>query len=329
MKEKTIEIRNLAIGYTSKRNKRIIAENINSDIFSGELTCLLGSNGIGKSTLLRTLSAFIPQLSGDIYISRKKLEEYGYKELSKVISVVLTEKIDVNITAKKLISMGRSPYTGFWGNLSATDEIMVDDTIALVKIEHLADRLVHTLSDGERQKVMITKALVQQTPIVLLDEPTAFLDFPSKVEIMQLLHELSRKTNKTIFLSTHDLELALQIADKIWLMDKQKGIQIGTPEDLTIDGSLNRFFAHKGIMFDYKTGLFRIENKFNKQIRLLGKGLVHDMVKKALSRNNIMASIDIESEPYILIANDEIRLFANDENYVTIPSIEELLKAIV
>ena len=330
MKVKTIEIRNLTIGYAArKRNKRIIAENINSDIFSGELTCLLGSNGIGKSTLLRTLSAFLPKISGDIYISGKKLEKYDDKELSKVVSVVLTEKVDINITVKKLIGLGRSPYTGFWGSLNKADEIIVDDAIALVKIGHLADRLVHTLSDGERQKIMIAKALVQETPIVLLDEPTAFLDFPSKVEIMQLLHELSRQTNKTIFLSTHDLELALQIADKVWLMDKLKGIQIGTPEDLTINGSLNRFFAHKGIMFDNKTGLFRIENKYNRQIKLLGDGLVYNMVQKALSRNSIMASKDIESESYILVVDDEMRLYANDENYVTIPSIEELLNAIV
>ena len=149
---------------------------------------------------------------------------------------------------------------------------MVERAVALVGIPHLAHRMVHTLSDGERQKVMIAKALAQETPVIYLDEPTAFLDFPSKVEMMQLLHHLSRQTDKTIFLSTHDLELALQIADKIWLMDKANGVTIGTPEDLALNGSLSSFFARKGIVFDLETGLFRVDNEYTTQIRLSGHG---------------------------------------------------------
>ena len=163
---------------------------------------------------------------------------------------------------RRLIGLGRSPYTGFWGTLSKEDKTVVDKSIALVGIPHLAHRMVHTLSDGERQKVMIAKALAQETPVIYLDEPTAFLDFPSKVEMMQLLHQLSRQTDKTIFLSTHDLELALQIADKIWLMDKVNGVTIGTPEDLSLNGSLSNFFARKGIAFDLETGLFRVANEY-------------------------------------------------------------------
>ncbi len=147
------------------------------------------------------------------------------------------------MTVRELIGMGRSPYTGFWGKLSRADDEIVDKAIGLVNIHPLASRMLHTLSDGERQKAMIAKALAQETPVIYLDEPTAFLDFPSKVEIMQLLHHLTRETDKTIFsLSTHDLELALQIADKIWLMDKVNGITSGTPEDLALEGYLSRFF---------------------------------------------------------------------------------------
>ena len=229
----------------------MVAGHINAGINSGELTCLLGANGIGKSTLLRTLSAFQPKLSGEIFIQGQEIEQYKDKELSMAISVVLTEKCEVrNMTVTELVGLGRTPYTGFWGTLDEDDKQIVERSISLVKIEKLADRMVHTLSDGERQKVMIAKALAQETPIIFLDEPTAFLDFPSKVEMMQLLHRLSRQTNKTIFLSTHDLELALQIADKIWLMDKMNGVIIGTPEDLSLNGSLSAFFAHKGIIFD-------------------------------------------------------------------------------
>ena len=178
---------------------------------------------------------------------------------------------------------------------------MVDKSIALVGIPHLAHRMVHTLSDGERQKVMMAKALAQETPVIYLDEPTAFLDFPSKVEMMQLLHQLSRQTDKTIFLSTHDLELALQIADKIWLMDKVNGVTIGTPEDLSLNGSLSNFFARKGIAFDLETGLFRVANEYTSQIRLAGHGQKYAMVRKALQRNGILANRNVNQTSFIVL----------------------------
>ncbi|QIK60387.1 ABC transporter ATP-binding protein [Dysgonomonas sp. HDW5A] len=328
-KQRTIQLRNLSIGYLTKNNRKIVASDINADIFSGELTCLLGANGIGKSTLLRTLSAFQPKLGGQIYIEGKEIETYSEKQLSTLIGVVLTEKCDIkNMTARELIGLGRSPYTGFWGTLSDTDKAIVDKAISMVKIENLASRMMHTLSDGERQKVMITKALAQETPIIFLDEPTAFLDFPSKVEIMQLLHRLSRQTNKTIFLSTHDLELALQIADKIWLIDKQSGINIGTPEDLSLSGHLTSFFARKGILFDEETGLFRIENTYTKQIKLTGHGQMYSMVRKALLRNGILATRNIESVDYIEVTNGEnkeIKIFQSDKEPVSVYSIATLL----
>lgn len=332
-RENTIKAENLVIGYASKYNHKIVAEDINACIYSGELTCLLGANGIGKSTLLRTLSAFQPKLSGSVYICDKELNEYTEKELAKLISVVLTERLEIkNMTSRELIGLGRSPYTGFWGKLTYEDEKLVEDAIQMVRIEKLAERLVHTLSDGERQKVMIAKALAQETPIILLDEPTAFLDFPSKVEIMQLLHRLSRQTDKTIFLSTHDLELALQIADKIWLMDKPTGIRIGTPEDLSLDGSLSNFFAHKGIIFDTNTGLFRIENESQKQIKLTGHGQRYAMVRKALLRNGIFADRNIESDHYIECSKTEsieFILHLKDGTVKKAHTIEELLLYII
>lgn len=331
-KQRTIELRNLSIGYLTKNNRKIVASDINADIFSGELTCLLGANGIGKSTLLRTLSAFQPKLEGQINIEGKEIETYSEKQLSTLIGVVLTEKCDIkNMTARELIGLGRSPYTGFWGTLSDTDKAIVDKAISMVKIEDFASRMVHTLSDGERQKVMIAKALAQETPIIFLDEPTAFLDFPSKVEIMQLLHRLSRQTNKTIFLSTHDLELALQIADKIWLIDKQLGINIGTPEDLSLSGHLTSFFARKGIIFDEETGLFRIENTYTKHIKLIGHGQLYSMVRKALLRNGILATRNIESEDYIEVCNAEnreIKIFQSAKQPTSVYSIETLLETL-
>lgn len=335
IKQKAIELKDLSIGYLSKNSRKVVASDINADIFSGELTCLLGANGIGKSTLLRTLSAFQPKLDGQINIEGREITAYTEKQLSTLISVVLTEKCEIkNMSARELIGLGRSPYTGFWGTLSHEDKAIVDKAISMVKIEDLASRMVHTLSDGERQKVMIAKALAQETPIVFLDEPTAFLDFPSKVEIMQLLHRLSRQTNKTIFLSTHDLELALQIADKIWLIDKQSGINIGTPEDLSLNGHLTSFFARKGIIFDEETGLFRIENTYTKQIKLIGHGQLYSMVRKALLRNGILANRNIESDDYIDVCNKEnnerqkIRIYQSNKEPIFVSSIEQLLEII-
>lgn len=304
MKE-TIKIQDLSIGYVSKNDVKVVAQHITATIYSGELTCLLGANGVGKSTLLRTLSAFQPKLEGKIFIEGKEIDEFTDKQLSHVISVVLTEKPDIrNMTVEELVGLGRSPYTGFWGTLTKDDKAIVNRAIHLVGIDALQGRMIQTLSDGERQKVMIAKALAQETPVIYLDEPTAFLDYPSKVEMMQLLFKLSRETDKTIFLSTHDLELALQIADKLWLMDKQKGVKIGAPEDLSLDGSLANFFARKGIVFDQETGLFRVENETTRKIGLQGEGIRYTMVYKALKRIGIQADAKSVDEDKITILPD-------------------------
>ena len=263
MNNETIQLRNLSIGYTTKHGVRTVAEGINGAIRSGELTCLLGPNGVGKSTLLRTLSAFQPAISGEILFSRSEeggvwseISSFTDKELSRLIGVVLTEKPDVrNMSVRELVSLGRSPYTGFWGTYSKEDLRIVDEAIGMVGIGDLARRSVHTLSDGERQKVMIAKALAQQTPVIFLDEPTAFLDYPSKVEMLQLLRRISREAEKTVFLSTHDVELALQLADTLWLMRKQapgegSPVAIGSPKALAESGDLGRFIEGKGVSFD-------------------------------------------------------------------------------
>jgi iron complex transport system ATP-binding protein len=250
----SVVLHNLSIGYLTKGNENVVASGLNATINNGELTCLLGRNGIGKSTLLRTLSAFQPALEGEIVISSTQppssITSLTDKQLSRLIGIVLTEKPDVqNMTIEELVGMGRSPYTGFWGTLDDEDKKIVGEAIQLVGIENLQGRMVHTLSDGERQKVMIAKALAQQTPIIYLDEPTAFLDFPSKVETMQLLRRLAQEEQKTIFLSTHDVELSLQLADKIWLMEPGH-LSVGTPRQLADEGVLSRFIEHDGITFD-------------------------------------------------------------------------------
>ena len=258
----TIELQNLSIGYQTKHGIKTVATGISGTIASGELTCLLGANGVGKSTLLRTLASFQSKTGGEIWLEGRELSEYTDKQLSRLIGVVLTEKPDVrNMTVRELVSLGRSPYTGFWGTYSKDDLQMVDEAISMVGIEPLSKRMVHTLSDGERQKVMIAKALAQQTPVIYLDEPTAFLDYPSKVEVLQLLCRISREAGKVVFLSTHDVELALQLADTIWLMTKGEAMAIGTPEALAQQGALGRFIERDGITFDPQTMTIKVTKK--------------------------------------------------------------------
>ncbi len=262
MNNETIQLKNLSIGYQTRHGVKTVAENISGSILSGQLTCLLGPNGVGKSTLLRTLSAFQPKIDGSILIVGKEIATFSDKELSRLIGVVLTEKPDVrNMTVRELVCLGRSPYTGFWGTYSKEDLCVVDEAIALVGIEALSQRMVHTLSDGERQKVMIAKALAQQTPVIFLDEPTAFLDYPSKVEMLQLLRRISREAEKTVFLSTHDVELALQLADVLWLMRREgdgSPVTIGSPRALAESGDLGRFISGKDISFDKETLSIRV-----------------------------------------------------------------------
>lgn len=291
MSDATIKLRQLQTGYTGRHGRRIpITESLDAELYPGELTCLLGPNGAGKSTLLRTLCGFLQPLSGSVEVMGKSLESYRPRELATLISVVLTERMSLpDMNVESLVEIGRSPYTGFWGHISSGDRRIVDEAMELVHISEMRYRMVDTLSDGERQKVMIAKALAQQTPVIFLDEPSAFLDYPSKVEIMQLLRSLARSQNKTVFLSTHDLELALQIADKVWLIDRVNGVTTGMPEDLALAGYMDRYFRREGVRFDMESGLFRIEGKPERRVCLRGEGAPAAMMRKALMRMGVEA----------------------------------------
>ena len=238
-----ISLQNLTVGYGEKA----ILSDINQTLEPGRLVCLLGSNGVGKSTILRTLAGFQPPLSGEVLIDGRNLSSLTLAERSKAVSVVLTERVEVPyMKVADLVGMGRSPYTGFFGKLTKEDRQIVGEAIEMVGITSLAERTIDTLSDGERQKAFLAKALAQQTPIILLDEPTAFLDFHAKLSTLRLMQKLAHETNKIILMSTHDVEMALRLSDLLWIVQDGK-IQTGTAASLTESGILRQFLGDEAI----------------------------------------------------------------------------------
>lgn len=225
-----ITLSHLSVGY---KVGHTVVSDINLTLQSGQLACLIGENGVGKSTLLKTLTGFLPKLEGSLLLDGKDISEFSQRALARQISIVLTQKPDVqNLTVEEIVGLGRSPYTGFFGKLHANDQQIVDESITAVGIEKLKNRMIQTLSDGERQKVMIAKALAQQTPVIFLDEPTAFLDFSSKVETFQLLQRMAHEMGKLVLLSTHDLELAVRFSDTL-LQVNGDGLRIVSNEEVT------------------------------------------------------------------------------------------------
>ncbi len=278
-----LETENLAIGYSKPARK--IVENLNLSIRKGEMICLLGPNGAGKSTLLRTLAGIQKPLEGRVRIDKDDVQRLQIHELAQKLSLVLTERISVgNFSVYDLVSLGRHPYTDWLGLLSANDQEKIHLALELTEIQEFITRNVEELSDGERQKVMIARALAQDTPLIILDEPTAHLDLPNRVTIFRLLRKLAKESGKAILMSTHELDFALQTADKIWLMNSRGVLATGTPEDLVLQGTFEDVFKKEGITFDRLTGTFRIREVSQKQIRLWGKGVRAYWTARALER---------------------------------------------
>ena len=322
---------NLSIGYHFNRGEDIILhKHIGLELFNGEITCLLGPNGSGKSTLIRTFSGFQPALDGDLFIDAKSINHYKPKELARLLSVVLTEHPNVgSMTVYSMVAFGRSPYTGFLGHINKTDKGVIEKALTNAGIPELCNRQFHSLSDGEKQKVFIAKSLAQETPLMFLDEPTAFLDFPSKVEILQLLRKTAWEQDKAVLLSTHDLNLALQFADKIWLMASDRPIITGVPEDLVLSGKFGEYFDHEHISFDLKSGTFTFDAATKQAIIVSGEHIKLEWLKKALQRKGY----NILKEEAGLGDNLKIKLNKDNDAFElqsgklkeTFNSIEELI----
>ena len=283
-----LRIEDLEIGYGRGKKRHSLSGEMNCNVSGGELVSLMGRNGSGKSTLLRTIAGLQDALGGSILLEGRPVEGYGRMELARILGFVSTEVIRVQgLRVRDLVAMGRYPHTGWFGILSEKDREMVDNAIRLTSLESLAGRDLDELSDGERQRAMIARTLAQDTRILVLDEPTAFLDLTHKYEITVLLGELAGKHGKTVVFSTHDLQLSLREADKIWLMH-DGGLLEGAPEDLVLNGQLEQVLLQEGpegLTVDAGSGGLALRREFSREISVSGEpSPALDWTRKSLER---------------------------------------------
>ncbi|NRB51869.1 MAG: ABC transporter ATP-binding protein [Saprospiraceae bacterium] len=302
--KKILQLENLSIGYTQRKQHKIVAKDITVDLFGGELVCLLGPNGAGKSTLMRTISGAQKPLGGQVLLEGKVIHDLPARHLAKKLSLVLTERVQGGLlTAYEIVALGRYPHTTWTGKLTDKDHDIIQWSIEMAGANELAGRMLAELSDGERQKIMVARALAQEPEVMILDEVTAFLDLPRRVEIMQLLRKLAHQTGKAILLSTHDMDLALRSADRLWLLPKGGDLQVGAPEDLVLNGAFEHAFASEGVAFNRQSGAFQMYQSYQRTVQLSGKGEGMLWTKRALERDGITVSesantiIEVQNDP--------------------------------
>ena len=326
-----LKISDLTIGYIAKNRLNVIQSSLNLTAERGELIVLVGKNGCGKSTLLRSIACLQPIYGGSILLDGKSLTDLSPSKRAKLLSIVLTEQQSVaSFTVNELISIGRDPYTGWLGNLTEEDIRVISEATELTYLKGFEHRNIHELSDGERQRVFIARALAQDTPLIILDEPTSHLDLPNRINILLLLQKLARDTGKTILISTHELETAMQVADKLWIMENRGGVSVGIPEDMVLNGSFDKVFHHNNYEFDKEYGSFLVQNQLDKSITTFvdkPDGLIARWTTKALSRKGYRIT---DNAPVKLYVDEDKRSWTikkGDLSVVTY-SIEEALQGI-
>lgn len=326
-----VEIEDLTIGYAGRK---VVASGLNTTLKQGHLVCLLGANGTGKSTLIRSICGFQPSLAGTIRLRGREVSSINATEMARELSVVLTDRLNIpNATVEEIVGYGRSPYTGFLGRLSKSDKKIVRDSMECCRIAHKRKELIADLSDGERQKAVIAKAMAQDTPLIILDEPTAFLDLPTRVEIMQLLRSLAISSGKSILMSTHDMELALQLSDRLWILHRDGPLDVGSPEDLLLSGAFDNLFGQSSVHFDVKTGLFKVAYSYHSKLAVVGHGFHYTLLRRAFARRGI--ELQHESNPHGIwlkisnAATNPYSIYDTDEQISSHQSIDELVEQVL
>jgi iron complex transport system ATP-binding protein len=317
--------RQLSIGYQQGADSMTIAQNIDCVLKGGEFVCLLGPNGAGKSTLIRTLAGMQEPLSGALKLSGKDYAEIAPRVRARAVSVVLTDTMPAGMMdAYSMVSLGRHPYSGWLGGLNKKDHARIEWALHAVDAMPLAQRQVAELSDGERQKVSIARALAQEAKLMLLDEPTAFLDLPRRVELMSILRNLAHRENLALLLSTHDLDLALRFADRLWLMAADGRLIQGAPEALALNGQFAEVFASENLDWDAASGSFRAHPIACLNVRIEGDGLERVWTERALERLGFgIAEEDTQAAFSVQVAKSvwQVTRGSEDRRFETIESL--------
>lgn len=311
----------LQIGY----GRRVLSTLDQVKVEPGEFICLLGRNGQGKSTLLRTLAGFIPAIGGEVRLADRPVRAWPAAERARKVAVVLTDRPQVGaLRVRELVEMGRQPYTGWTGALSDEDRAIATEALKQVEGDHLRDRFVNSLSDGERQRVMIARALAQRPQVMLLDEITAFLDLPSRVTITATLRRIAHETGLSIILSSHDLELSLNAADRIWLLPGGGRFIDGAPEDVALSGAIGDAFNQANLVFSLQSGRFETRGESRGSVFIDAADTTAVWLGRAVERMGFAASTDAEGAD--LVIRHSAQGYSLEGG--TYPSVQALSRAI-
>lgn len=309
-----LSVNSLKIGYTSGKNENVLLPPLNASADKGELIAVIGKNGIGKSTLLRTLTGLQPSLGGDVFLDNKNLKDFHRNELAQKVGYISTEVIKVsNMRVYDLVALGRFPHTNWIGKIEDKDHQAIMHSLELISMVSFCTKFVSELSDGERQKVMIARILAQDTGIMIMDEPTAFLDVGSKYEIFHIMNMLTENNNKTIIYSTHDLQMALNHSDRVWLILDDRLIE-GAPEDLMLSGAFEYLFESSSIRFNSRDGTFSFPGTTKGKIFIEGHGNKKHWTEKAMNRSGYTISKEL-TNPFVRLpegCNEKWELILND-----------------
>jgi len=311
-----LKAKNIQLCYPRKSGQKKVISDLSFELKKNQLTCLLGRNGIGKSTLIKGLLGQLPPVSGEILLGNRNLNELSREEIAKEISVVLTEySMPGNLTVEQLVALGRTPHLRWHGRLSQEDYQAVDKALTLTKIQELRKERISELSDGQRQKAMIARALAQESPILILDEPTAHLDLLGRHEIMALLYELAMKEGRAVLVVTHNIELAIESAQEFWLLISQDQMIQGPPEDLIIAGQIKKLIPGESFHFDLEKGKIIFPSE-RPEINVQGPDSLKFWVEKALTKANLKKVADT-----IIVEKDPFRISYQDKSFDSIRAL--------
>jgi iron complex transport system ATP-binding protein len=321
MKKSTIVAKNLTLGYSNRKPKKAVLENLSFQLFENELTCLLGPNGVGKSTLIKAILGQLKPWNGELTLNERNIQNFSNAELSKALSVVLSEPVlPGNMTVGQLVALGRIPHTGWTGRLDKHDRDLVENALYLTKTEELKEERLSEISDGQRQKAMIARALAQDGKVMVLDEPTAHLDLVNRYQIMHLLRDIATKQQKSILVVTHDLEIALETADRLLLLSNTFPLVSGLPEDLVVFGQLDRLLPGDEFRFNIEKGKIEQKNPAS-EIMITGNQVIGFWVRKALDKVGIT-----KLEHPIFVSDGDFTLTFAEREFHRIEDLVEYLQ---